>query len=99
MQEYKQGIIKLQHCRKVSAGWDGSHRNMNGWVMWLQKRKLPLWAVLTSAFYKDTIDSYFVLLSTDEASAGALAWFHIEIGGGMWVTQHQEGQAEEEIWK
>lgn len=50
---------------------------MDGWIMWLQKRKLPLWAVLTSVLYKDTIDSYFVLLGMDEASAGALAWFWV----------------------
>lgn len=46
---------------------------MNGWVMWLQKKKLPLWAVFISVFCKDTIDSYFVLLGMDEASSGVLA--------------------------
>lgn len=45
--------------------------------MWLQKRKLLLRAVLTSVLSKDTIESYFVLLGMDEASAGALAWFRV----------------------
>lgn len=73
MHEYKQGIIQLQHCGKASGSWGGSHRNMNGWVMWLQKKKLPLWAVFISVLCKDTIDSYFVSLGMDEASAGVLA--------------------------
>lgn len=74
MHKYKQRIIKLQHCRKASGSWDGSHRNMNGWKMRLQKMKLPLWAVLTSMLCKDTIDSYFILLGMDEATAGVLVW-------------------------
>lgn len=42
--------------------------------MRLQKKKLPLWAVLISLLCKDTTDSHFVVLGMDEASAGALAW-------------------------
>lgn len=41
--------------------------------MWLQKRKLPLWAVLTSVLCKGTIDGYFVLLGMEHSSAGVLA--------------------------
>ena len=50
---------------------------MNGWITQLQKRKLPLWAVLTSVLCKDTIDSYFVLLGMDEVSAGVSLWFWV----------------------
>lgn len=67
MHKYKQGIIKQQHCRKASGSWDGSHRNMNGWIMLLQNQKLLLWAALTLVLCKDTID-HFLLLHMDEAS-------------------------------
>lgn len=48
--------------------------------MLLQKRKLPLWAALTSMLCKDNIDSYFVLDGRDKASAGVLSWFWVQPG-------------------
>lgn len=63
--------------------------------MQLRKRKLPLWAVLTSVLCKDTTDGYFVLLGMDEASAGALAGFWVPPwkwgrNGGCLVSRRED---------
>jgi len=55
--------------------------------MWLQKRKLPLWSVLTSVLRKDTMSSYFVLLGMVEVSAGTLVWFWVP----PWKWRGNEG--------